>query len=78
MVARGYASETFCWEAVAAREGNPRPYVVFYLGDCDRAGVGAARTLKEKLERFGAEMGVDVTFVHLAIETTDVVPGALL
>ena len=72
MVARGYASETFCYESVAAREDDPRPYVVFYLGDFDRAGVDAARTLKEKLERFGAEMGVDVDFVHLAIEPSDI------
>jgi hypothetical protein len=72
MVARGYVSETFCWEAAAAREGDPRPYIVYYLGDCDRAGVDAARTLKEKLESFGAETGVDVEFLHLAIEPSDI------
>jgi hypothetical protein len=72
MVARGYSSETFCYEAVAAREGDSRPYIVLYLGDLDRAGVDAARTLKEKLERFGGETGVDVDFVHLAIEPSDV------
>ena len=62
MVARGYSSETFCYEACAAREGDPRPYWVLYLGDFDRAGQDAARALKEKLERFAAEIAVKVYF----------------
>ena len=37
MVARGFASETFCYEAIAAREGDDRDYYVYYLGDFDRA-----------------------------------------
>jgi len=73
MVARGFSSETFCFEAVEARVGDKRPYIVYYLGDFDRSGRDAAASLQEKLERFGAERGVDISFVHLAIEEDDIV-----
>ena len=72
MVARGYSSETFAFEAVAAREGDPRKYDVWYLGDFDRSGCEAAQSLQEKLERFAAEKGVEVAFRVLAIEAEDV------
>lgn len=72
MVARGYSSETFAFEAVAAREGDPREYHVWYLGDFDRSGCEAAQSLKEKLERFAAERGVEVSFRVLAIEAEDI------
>jgi hypothetical protein len=72
MVARGYSSETFAFEAVAAREGDPREYHVWYLGDFDRSGSEAARSLQEKLERFATERGVDVGFRVLAIEAADI------
>ena len=72
MVARGYASETFCFEAIAAREDNPREYHVWYLGDFDRSGCDAAKSLKEKLERFAGEKGIDVGFRVLAIEEGDI------
>src|SRR6478672_1772313 len=49
MVTRGFASETFCYEAIAARNGDHRPYHVYYLGDFDRSGQDAARSLREKL-----------------------------
>jgi hypothetical protein len=73
MVARGFSSETFCFEAVEARAGDDRPYIVYYLGDFDRSGRDAAAALKEKLERFGDDRGVDVGFVHLAIAEDDIV-----
>jgi hypothetical protein len=72
MVARGYSSETFCFEAIESRENDDRPYVVYYLGDFDRSGRDAATTLKEKLERFAAEKDVEVAFIHLAIEAEDI------
>jgi len=73
MVARGYSSETFAYEAIAARGEDPRPYHVYYLVDFDRAGLDAARTLEEKLDRFASEGRVDITFEHLAIEADDIV-----
>ena len=67
MVARGFSSETFCFEAVAARRGDPRPYVVYYLGDFDRAGRDATASLREKLQRFARDHGILVSFSDLAI-----------
>lgn len=72
MVARGYSSETFAYEAVAARRGDARPYVVYYLGDFDRAGQDAARSLQEKLERFASDDGVDVRFRYLGVTSNQI------
>jgi hypothetical protein len=72
MVARGYSSETFAFEAVAAREDDERLYDVWYLGDFDRSGCEAAKSLQEKLERFADEQGVDVNFRVLVIEAEDI------
>jgi hypothetical protein len=72
MVARGYSSETFTFEAIESRECGDRLYVIYYLGDFHRAEQDAARLLEEKLERFAREKGVDVAFVHLAIEGDDI------
>jgi hypothetical protein len=67
MVARGFASETFCFEAVAQRADDRRPYHVYYLGDFDRAGVDAARSLNRKLSGFAAQHGIDVHFETLGV-----------
>lgn len=67
MVARGFSSETFCYEAIAARDGDDRPYLVYYLGDFDRSGQDAARSLQEKLARFGQDDGVPVIFRQIAV-----------
>jgi hypothetical protein len=72
MVSRGFASETFCFEAVASRGDDPRPYHVLYLGDFDRSGRDAAKALREKLERFAAGRGITVNFVQLAIQDDDI------
>lgn len=67
MVARGYCSETFAFEAIEQRGDDRRPYYVYYLGDFDRAGRDAARSLRKKLEQFSAEKGIEVHFVELAV-----------
>jgi len=67
MVARGFSSETFAYEAVAAREGDDRDYYVYYFGDFDRSGRDAANSLKEKLERFADEECVNVIFQTVAV-----------
>jgi CRISPR/Cas system-associated endoribonuclease Cas2 len=67
MVSRGFASETFCYEAIAQRGGDRRNYYVYYLGDFDRSGQDAARSLKEKLTRFADEEDIIVFFYTLAI-----------
>ena len=40
-----------------------RNYYVYYLGDFDRAGADAAKSLEEKLTRFAEEAGI-VVFFH--------------
>ena len=69
MVTRGYTSETFAYNAIADREEDDRPnYFVYYLGDFDRSGLDAARSLKEKLERFAKEIPhLTVHFRQIAI-----------
>jgi hypothetical protein len=72
MVARGFSSETFCFEAV--QDVDPeKPYYVYYLGDYDRAGQDAARSLQEKLERFADERGVAVFFETIAVDIAQIV-----
>jgi hypothetical protein len=75
MVARGFTSETFCFEAIEARAAadDDKLYVVYSLFDFDRSGRDAADSLKEKLERFAAERGVRVLFIQLAIAEEDVI-----
>jgi hypothetical protein len=70
MPTRGYTSETFAFEAVMARDDDPRDYHVYYFDDLDRSGVDAAQSLKEKLERFSRELPAcrcRVIFHHVAI-----------
>jgi hypothetical protein len=67
MVARGFSSETFAYEAVAARGDDERAYHVYYLGDFDRSGRDAARTLQEKLERFAKDRPFAVIFRQVAV-----------
>jgi hypothetical protein len=73
MVTRGFSSETFCYEAIAARGGDDRPYHVYYLGDFDRAGQDGAHSLKEKLCRFGDEEGVEVVFEQIAVTEEQII-----
>jgi hypothetical protein len=73
MVARGFASETFCYEAIAARGDDDRPYYVYYLGDYDRAGHDAARSLEEKLTRFAEEEGIEVIFEQIAVNISQII-----
>jgi hypothetical protein len=70
MITRGFSSETFCFEAVEEWEPHEvrnRVHWVYYLGDFDRAGQDAARSLEEKLERFANERGVLVIFEQIAV-----------
>jgi hypothetical protein len=66
MVTRGFSSETFCFEAVESYDEHKTTYV-YYLGDFDRAGQDAARSLEEKLRRFADDRGVEVEFEIVGI-----------
>jgi hypothetical protein len=72
MVTRGFSSETFCFEAIAAYTDHDRPLIIYYLGDFDRSGRDAANALQEKLERFASEVGLEVEFNQLAISDMDI------
>jgi hypothetical protein len=71
MVARGFSSETFCFEAVEQYDENKTTYV-YYLGDFDRSGRDASKSLEEKLQRFAAEKGIKVVFKGIAITPAQV------
>src|SRR5215469_5347728 len=73
MIPRGFASETFCYEAARAAQDYGRTYVVYYLGDFDRAGRDAANSLEEKLEGFAIDRDITVEFVNLAIDHDHIV-----
>jgi hypothetical protein len=67
----GFTSETFAFEAVEGADSD-KLLTVSALYDFDRAGQDAARSLQEKLERFAAERGIEVSFQCLAIEESDI------
>lgn len=68
MVTRGYSSETFAFEAVANYVGDDRPLYIHAFYDFDRAGHDAARSLEEKVLRFGRDLGVSVHFHLTALD----------
>jgi len=72
MVARGFSSETFCFEAIEQRGDDKRDFHVYTLFDFDRAGQDSARSLEEKLKRFAAAKGIKVYFHNLAVTAVQV------
>jgi hypothetical protein len=71
MVARGFSSETFCFEAVEQYDEDKTTYV-YYLSDFDRSGRDATKSLNEKLQRFASEKGIKVVFKLLGITPAQV------
>jgi hypothetical protein len=67
MVARGFCSETFAFEAIEQRGDDRRPYHVLYLGDFDRSRRDAAESLRRKLTHFAMKKGIMVEFTDLAV-----------
>jgi hypothetical protein len=63
MVARGYSSETFAYEAAEYMRDTGKTCHVYYVGDFDPSGWDASRALQTKLDDFGA----NCTFTRLAI-----------
>ena len=72
MVTRGFTSETFAYEAIAAREYDKRAFQVYTLFDFDRSGRDAQKSLTEKLIRFADEAGVNVNVDALLLDEEDV------
>jgi hypothetical protein len=63
MVARGYSSETFAYNAAEVMRETGKPCYVYYVGDFDPSGWQMARSLEQKLAEFGAP----VVFERLAV-----------
>lgn len=68
----GYTSETFAHGAVDNLRGSGKTLVIYSLYDFDRSGRDAEGSLKEKVERFGAEYGVPVMFNSLGLNLMQV------
>jgi hypothetical protein len=67
MSTRGFSSETFAFNAIDARNHDPRDYYVYYFDDFDRAGGDAGNSLKEKLERFASGKTFRLIFETIAL-----------
>jgi hypothetical protein len=78
MISRGFTSETFAYECIDTYEGTNRPLIVYALYDFDRSGRDAAASLSEKLDRFGAELGVEVHFNLLGVNLDQIKAWNLL
>jgi hypothetical protein len=65
MVARGYSSLSFNYEAALniARQG--RPVYIYHLGDFDPSGVDAARQIEEDLHRLAP--GAEIHFLRIGV-----------
>lgn len=68
----GYSSETFAWAAVERLRGTGKTLVVYSLYDFDRSGKDAEKSLREKVMRFGEELGVPVEFYTLGLTAMQV------
>lgn len=68
----GFTSETFAYGAVEHLRNSGKTLVIYALYDFDRSGQGAARSLQEKVERFGTEYDVPVIFNDLGLSLEQV------
>ncbi len=66
VVARGYASETFLWEAAQAIMDADKPTYIYQLGDHDRDGVQAFDSIGTKLREF-VDGDIPMTFERIAV-----------
>ncbi|SLN72053.1 hypothetical protein ROJ8625_03783 [Roseivivax jejudonensis] len=73
----GFSSETFAFEAVNDMIGIGQTLVVYSLYDFDRSGRDAARSLRDKLHRFGTEFDVPVVFHELGLTYQQVIDHEL-
>lgn len=65
MAARGFASESFLWQAAEEYRADGRPVVVYYFGDWDPSGVVIGTKVESKLRDFAPE--IDFTFTRIAV-----------
>lgn len=66
-VTRGYASETFAYEAASNALSDGRRFRILYLSDFDASGVHMARDLQTRLTGFLGENAYMMTFDRIAV-----------
>lgn len=66
VIARGYASETFLWEAAEQIEEVDKPTYIYQLGDHDYDGVKAFGKVQEKLRDL-VPNDIDLNFERIAV-----------
>lgn len=69
---RGYTSETFAHSTVWSVRGTGKRLCIYALYDFDRSGQDAARSLRDKVERFGDRYEVEVEFALLGLTAEQV------
>lgn len=72
MPSGGFTSETFAHDAVERLRGTGKALVAYALYDFDRSGMDATNSLREKVERFGREYNVPVSFYQLGLTVEQV------
>jgi hypothetical protein len=70
MVARGYASLSFLYEAASYINGLDVPVFIYHLGDYDPSGVNAGEKIEETLRALAP--AANITFKRLAVTPTQI------
>lgn len=71
VVARGFASETFLWEAAEQIEEIDKPTYIYQLGDHDKAGVDAWNKTQERLRDL-VPADIDLHFERIAVTPSQI------
>jgi len=62
-VSRGFASETYVYEAAQAIKRKGKPTYIYYFGDYDPSGVAARNDVRRKLASMGARVNFEAAAV---------------
>jgi hypothetical protein len=65
MVAKGYTSKSFAYEAAKHIATQQRPAYIYHLGDSDPSGEDAARDVEAKLRRYAPD--AEIHFKRVAV-----------
>jgi hypothetical protein len=65
LIARGFASETFLWQAASEITRIGKPTIIYQLGDHDPSGIHSWMAAQKKLREFAPD--IDMTFERLAV-----------
>jgi hypothetical protein len=71
MVARGFSSETYLYNAAEQIRAAKRPAYVYHFGDHDPSGVAATHDIEKKLRVFAP--GCEINFERIAVTEQQIV-----